>query len=153
MVRVLFVCLGNICRSPMAEAVFRHSVSEAGLEDSFVIDSAGTGRWHLGEEPHPGTQRILRDQGIPCAGRSRLFTHVDLKAWDYIVAMDSANVSDILAVGDAGGRLSLLLEHATSTAVRDVPDPYYTGRYDETYGLVQQGVAGLLHRIRQEHAL
>jgi len=137
----------------MAEAVFRHNVSEAGLADSFVIDSAGTGRWHLGEEPHPGTQRILREHGIPCTGRSRLFTHVDLEAWDYIVAMDSANVSDILALGDGGERLSLLLDHAPSVGVRDVPDPYYTGRYDETFTLVRRGVAGLMERIRKEHAL
>src|SRR5262244_2724153 len=99
MVRVLFVCLGNICRSPMAEAVFAHKVRAAGLENKIEADSAGTGHWHLGEPPHPGTQRILRARNIAFDHSARLLTRDDLDAFDYILTMDEMNLRDVRSLG------------------------------------------------------
>ncbi|HSV72511.1 MAG TPA: low molecular weight protein-tyrosine-phosphatase [Chthonomonadales bacterium] len=153
MVRVLFVCLGNICRSPMAEGVFRAAVAAAGLDGQIAADSAGTGHWHLHKPPHPGTRAVLDAHGIAYDHRARLVTRDDLRQFDYIVAMDSDNLADLRALGSARGELSLLLEHAGDGAPKDVPDPYYTGRFDEVYDLVERGVAGLLRHIRTEHHL
>ncbi len=151
MITVLFVCLGNICRSPMAEAVFQHMVAEAGLEAHLRADSAGTGGWHVGERPHYGTRQILVKHHISYDGRARQVTQVDMTdANTYVVAMDQNNLSDLqLRYGDHP-RLYRLLDFATKTDERNVPDPYYTGRFDEVYRLVTDGCQGLLRQIREE---
>ncbi|WP_249863126.1 low molecular weight protein-tyrosine-phosphatase, partial [Paenibacillus konkukensis] len=103
MIRVLFVCLGNICRSPMAEAVFRSKVKEAGLEDRIAADSAGTGSWHVGQPPHEGTRRILQRNGIDYAGiRARQTTAADFESFDYIIAMDSSNIDNLRVLPGSG---------------------------------------------------
>src|SRR4051812_26586452 len=91
MIRVLFVCLGNICRSPMAEAVFLHKVKAAGLDGEISADSAGTGNWHVGAPPHSGTRRILSAKGIAYEGRARQLSRSDLDSFDYILTMDEQN--------------------------------------------------------------
>ena len=148
---VLFVCMGNICRSPMAEAVFRHLVEEAGLSGSIRIDSAGTHSYHLGNEPHPETQVELGRQGIAVGGqRSRLVTEADLAAFDHVVAMDRANVAELQALASApeqADRISLLLDHANGVDTDEVPDPYYVGGYDRVYELVDAGCRGLLETV------
>jgi protein-tyrosine phosphatase len=154
-VRVLFVCYGNICRSPMAEAVFAHRVKEAGLEDRIETDSAGTGDWHAGEPPHRRTRQVLDREGIPCGGRARVIRMQDLDEFDYVVAMDAENLAALRSMMRSGqrARVSRLLDHAPDLSDRDVPDPYYTGDFDQTYRLVSAGVDRLLQTIRKEHGL
>ncbi|MCG0239883.1 MAG: low molecular weight phosphotyrosine protein phosphatase [Firmicutes bacterium] len=153
-VRVLFVCLGNICRSPMAEAVFRHLVREAGLEERFEIDSAGLGGWHVGEPPHPGTRAKLEEKGIDQTGlRARQVRREELGTWDYIIAMDEENVAGLRRLGAPPDRVRLLLEFAPETGMREVPDPWYTGDFDETWRLVEAGCRGLLNYLRQQEGI
>lgn len=156
MVRVLFVCLGNICRSPMAEGVFQHLVDEAGLSDQIVVDSAGTGRWHLGEKAHRGTRKVLEAHGIDYRGRARLLDRADLTHFDYILAMDYENLSTLRSMADradTSATIGLFMDYAPEAGAREVPDPYYSGRFDAVYDLVQQAAVGLLQQIREDHDL
>nr|WP_273545581.1 low molecular weight protein-tyrosine-phosphatase [Paenibacillus caui] len=150
----MFVCLGNICRSPMAEAVFRHLVRQEGMEDQFVIDSAGTGDWHTGEPPHHGTRRILDQHGISYEGlRARQITANDGSEFDYIVAMDASNVDNLSRLTKGtGAKVIKLLDLVPGSKGQDVPDPYYTGNFEHVYDLVGQGCRALLEHIRQEDA-
>ncbi len=154
-IRVLFVCLGNICRSPMAEAVFRHLVAEAGLSNRFEIDSAGTGGWHVGEPPHPGTQRILARHNIPTAGmRARQVRASDIDQYDYILVMDRENLADLSRFHPrARERAKLLLSFAPELGVDEVPDPYYNGRFDDVYRMVEHACRNLLAYIRQKEGI
>jgi protein-tyrosine phosphatase len=158
-VRVLMVCMGNICRSPMAEAVMRHHLRAEGLDARVLVDSAGTHSYHLGQPPHPETQAELRRRGVEVGEQvSRLVTPADLDEFDHVVAMDRANLAELRSVAQAAGGLdavradvSLLLEHADELpgeAVDEVPDPYYVGGYDRVYELVDAGCAGLVARLR-----
>ena len=153
-VSVLFVCLGNICRSPMAEAIFQQMVDEAGLADRIEVDSAGTGSWHVGERAHPGTRRILQDHGIAYDGRARQVRPHDLSAnGRYIVAMDASNLRDLQRRFGDHPRLYRLLDFATQTREQDVPDPYYENNFETVYQLVRDGCRGLLATIRREAGL
>lgn len=155
MVHVLFLCLGNICRSPMAEAVFRKMVEEAGLTEQIAIDSAGLGGWHAGERPHRGTMQVLDKYGISHEGiRSRQIQKVDLQKFDYIVAMDDENMAGLRKLGAGkSDKVFRLLDLIEDGAAKNVPDPYYTGDFDETYDLVTRGCAVLLEKIKAEHQL
>jgi protein-tyrosine phosphatase len=172
-IRVLFVCAGNICRSPMADAVFQHIVGQAGLADQFKIDSAGTGSWHAGERAHSGTLTVLRKNNIPYDGRARQFDYADLNNFDYILAMDRENLSNILRLVNRGERsaqdkmdrlygsahrpeITLFLSYANQAGTvntTEVPDPYYDGRYELVYDLVTKGCDALLNSIRQKHEI
>ncbi len=155
MVKVLFVCLGNICRSPMAEGVFQHKVDEAGLSDTILVDSAGTSHFHEGERAHGGTRKILREHDIPYDGRSRPLSRQDFYTYDYLLAMDHSNLSNILSrkPEDTNPVIKLFMDYAEGVKVDEVPDPYYTGGFDYVYELVSAGAAGLLAAIRAEHHL
>lgn len=156
MLRVLFVCLGNICRSPLAAAVFRHLVAEAGLEERIAVDSAGTSAWHVGEPAHEGTRRVLKRRGIPCRHRARQIAEADLENADYIVVMDRANeqaVRELAGSRALDGRLHLLLDFAPQLGRREVPDPWYDGNFEEVYRLVEAGCRGLLGEIRRQRQL
>ena len=151
MIRILFVCLGNICRSPMAEAVMRHLIRREGLEDSVTVDSAGTGSWHIGEPPHVGTRRALECRGIPWDGiRARRITAGDLDAFDYVICMDTNNRRDVERFGRGRARVMTFMELVRDAQSPDVPDPYYTGNFEEVYELVEKGCEELLRRIREE---
>lgn len=157
MIRVLMVCLGNICRSPMAEAIFRHKVAQAGLEKHIEVDSAGTGDWHIGEAPHKGTCRVLDAAGISYTGmKARQILETDLDDWDYILTMDEMNLADVRALRKASDYKAVvrpLLEYAPQLDLTEVPDPYYTGGFDGVFEMVDIACDGLLAAIRQEQQL
>jgi protein-tyrosine phosphatase len=146
--RIVFVCLGNICRSPMAEAVFSRVVDDAGLNDAVIIDSCGTDAYHAGERAHPGTLRILKEHGIEYDGVSRRVEERDMDA-QYIVCMDTDNKRALEARFGTNERIRLLLEFA-DTDETDVPDPYYTGGFEYVYELIEAGCRGLLDAFREQ---
>lgn len=153
MVRVLFVCLGNICRSPMAEAVFAHQVRAAGLEDQIEVDSAGTGHWHIGHPPHPGTRAMLTRHAIPYTHEARLVTPEDLAAFDYVLTMDDDNLRDMQALGKGRAVVRPFLDYAPESVFREVPDPYLTGGFEGVYELVTEASEGLLKAMRVDHGI
>lgn len=150
LVKVVFVCLGNICRSPMAEAVFQNMVDDADLADKIAVDSAGTSSWHVGEKAHRGTRRVLSQHGIDYYGRSRQVRAADMDPKTYVIAMDQSNLSDLQRTFGQHPRLYRLLDFADQTNVRDVPDPYYNDNFEYVYQLVTDGCAGLLATIRKQ---
>lgn len=146
--RLLFVCLGNICRSPTAEAVFRKLAAEAGL--AAMADSAGTGGWHAGEAPHPPMIAAARRRGYDLSPlRARQVTAADFTGFDLILAMDGKNLSDLRRIAPAGGaRLQLFLDHAPDCGLRDVPDPWYTEDFDQTLDLAEAACRGLIRHLQ-----
>jgi len=155
-VKVLFVCMGNICRSPTAEAVFRHYVEQEGLAHSIHIDSAGTHDYHIGDEPDGRTQRAASQRGYDMSRlRGRQVEAGDFARFDYVLAMDEANLSILqrLRPRDAESHLGLFLEFAEKHDEREVPDPYYGGAQDfeHVLDLVEDAATGLLRHIRQQH--
>jgi Protein-tyrosine-phosphatase len=150
---VLFVCLGNICRSPMAEAVMRHLIGREGLSGSVTVDSAGTGDWHIGRPPHEGTRGLLDRYSISYQGmKARQLSVQDGGEFDLIVAMDTKNEQDIRARLGVSPRAEIIrfLSLLPERGMDDVPDPYYTGNFDEVYEMVNEGCEKLLARIRDK---
>jgi protein-tyrosine phosphatase len=153
-VRVLFVCLGNICRSPTAEGVMRALVSDAGLEDRIELDSAGTGAWHIDEPPDARATNAAHERGIVLAGRARQVEREDFAEFDLIVAMDRSNLADLrrIAPDDAArAKLRLLRDYdPSSDGELDVPDPYHGGSrgFDDVFDLVQRSCVALLAELR-----
>jgi len=155
LINVLFVCLGNICRSPMADGVFQNMVAEAGLSAQIHVDSAGTAGYHVGETAHSGTLKTLKKHGINYTSRSRQLHHQDFDKFDYILAMDEDNLASIRSslASNNQATVRLFLDYADGQKTREVPDPYYNGRFDEVYDLVLAGSKGLLEAIRKEYNL
>jgi protein-tyrosine phosphatase len=144
MIKILFVCHGNICRSPMAEFVMKDLVKKAGREKEFLIESAATSTEEIGNPVHRGTKQKLAQYGISVAGKTaRQMTKKDYEEFDYIIAMDSFNTRNIARiVDDKDGKVSKLLNYAGESG--DIADPWYTGNFDETYEDVLRGCKGLL---------
>ncbi len=154
MVKVLFVCLGNICRSPMAETVFQNMVDDAGLTDEILVDSAGTSSYHIGERAASGTRRVLAKHGLQNNGRSRQVNAADMADdTTYVIAMDSTNLRDLRYRFGEHAHLERLLTYAEQNQVYDVPDPYYEGNFEVVYQLVENGCRGLLAAIRGAEGL
>ncbi|HWO74598.1 MAG TPA: low molecular weight protein-tyrosine-phosphatase [Bacillus sp. (in: firmicutes)] len=154
MIRVLFVCLGNICRSPLAEAVFRHKVKQIHLDHQIEADSAGTGGWHIGNPPHKGTRDILKQNNISFDGIvARQVSAKDLEEFDYIIAMDASNIENLKKIAKQfpAAKVYRLMDFVNQPLIMDIPDPYFTGNFEEVYQLVEQGCTHLLHFIINQH--
>ena len=156
MIRVLFVCTGNICRSPTAEGVFRALADAEGLGEAIEADSAGTHGYHVGDAPDTRAQAAAARRGIDLSGqRSRLFGAGDFETFDYVLAMDRMNYRTLSTVcpAHARGRLSLFLDFAPSLGLDEVPDPYYGADdgFEEVLDIVEAASRGLLAAIREAH--
>ena len=155
MINVLFVCMGNICRSPTAEGVFRHVVEESGLTSEINIDSAGTHAYHIGEQPDARAQATARKRGIDLSSqRARKVQHHDFDRFDYILAMDADNHAELLQLANGSAdNLHMFLKFSSNFAERDVPDPYYGGDqgFEHVLNLVEDASQGLLAHIRKQH--
>ncbi len=153
-IAVLFVCMGNICRSPTAEGVFRHKVEAGGLSDRFHIDSAGTHAYHIGEPPDRRSQATALERGYDLSlQKARKVSDFDFHEFDYIVAMDSDNLSRLKDQQPPNGRakLSLMLDYSDSAKGADVPDPYYGGPqgFSHVLDLVEEAAERLLEQCQR----
>lgn len=149
MIKVLFICHGNICRSTMAEMVLKHLVRERNIADLFYIDSAATSREEIGNGVHYGTRRKLAEVGIPCEDhRARQVTKKDYEKFDYLIVMDSNNVRNLNRIigSDPDGKVYKLLDFTERTGA-SIADPWYTGNFDETYRDVLEGCEGFLKKV------
>jgi len=158
MVKVLFVCMGNICRSPTAEGVFRHIVKQSGLQDHIHIDSAGTHAYHVGEPPDARAQLAASRRQFDLSDqRARKVSADDFHQFDYVLAMDRSNYAelDIICPPGQQTKLRLFLEYADNFEEREVPDPYYGGDqgFEHVLDLVEDASRGLLAAIQQDHGL
>lgn len=156
MVKVLFVCLGNICRSPTAEGVFKALVFREGLSDQVTVDSAGVGSWHIGDPPDGRAQATARKRGFDISKqRARQVKAGDFDRFDYVLAMDSQNLDDLSRMCPKGSedRLKKFLEFAPQLGISDVPDPYYGGDrgFDDVFDMIEAASAGLLADIREKY--
>ena len=150
MIKILFVCHGNICRSPMAEYVMKDLVRKAGLEERFVIASAATSTEEIGNGVYPPARRKLQEHGISCAGHAaRQLRREDYRSFDFLVGMDRANLRNMLRIcgGDPEGKISLLLDQTSRKG--EVADPWYTGDFEATWQDVLEGCGALLEQLKE----
>lgn len=153
-IKVLFVCMGNICRSPTAHGVFTHLVAQNGTENRFLIDSAGTHAYHVGEQPDARAQQTAKQRGIDLSFiRARKFSVEDFEVFDYILAMDRDNLQILKQACPAEYhyKVSLFLDFAPERSEQDVPDPYYGGQhgFDHVFDLVEDASVGFYHKVMQ----
>ena len=152
--RVLFVCLGNICRSPAAEGVFLHLLGQEGLEDRFVVDSAGTGGWHVGKPADHRMRAAAERRGIHLPSRARQLDAGDLNSFDHILTMDASNLADVKAlareVGGGSAQIEPLVRYCRTMQATEVPDPYYGGPagFEHVLDLLEDACRGLLEELR-----
>lgn len=153
-VRVCFVCLGNICRSPTAEGIFRKLVADAGLSEAFVIESAGTGDWHVGDPPDSRSVAAAATHGVHLEGRAAQFTAASFDRFDHVLAMDSDNRTNLNRMARDGAdraKIALLRDYdPTAPKGASVPDPYYGGAdgFEDVFAICQRACDGLLARLR-----
>lgn len=154
---VVFVCLGNICRSPTAEAVFARDVAAAGLAHLFETDSAGTGDWHAGELAHPPTRALAESRGVTISHRARQIRPTDFERFEHVIVMDRQNLKNVLALAKTDAhrqrvRLFRAFE-ADAEPEAEVPDPYYSGEFDRVFDICEAASRGLLAHLRKHHDL
>lgn len=159
MVKILFVCLGNICRSPLAEGIFKHRVRHEGLEDKIFVNSAGTSGWHVGEPPDPRSVEVAMENGIDLNNDGRKAISNDFKEYDYIIAMDGNNYSDLKSLPgssmDGAAKLYLMRDFDEIGKGQDVPDPYYGGDdgFSYVFEILDRSCRNLLEEIRKKYKL
>ena len=149
--QILFVCMGNICRSPLAECVFVAETQLRGLADRFEVDSAGTGGWHEGQDPDKRMRKAAQSQGIDVRGSARQVCKEDFSRFKHIVCMDQENREALLAMGAPREKISLLLEYDGSVAEREVPDPYYGGKegFDQCFSLLENACERIANILKK----
>jgi len=150
MTRILFVCLGNICRSPSAEGVVRAVATQAGLD--LTLDSAGTGDWHVGEPPCPGMVRACAERDFDISGlRARQMRRADFERFDLIIGMDPSNIDDIEAIRprDSATPVKMFTDYAPETGATHIPDAYFTRDYDGALDLIEACAAGLIRNLAE----
>lgn len=157
-VHVLFVCLGNICRSPTAHGLFQNKVDQSGLSEHIIVDSAGTGSWHAGSAPDERAQSTARERGYDISHlKARQVVQGDFEKFDFILAMDRDNLQHLLSLKPNGyqGSIGLFLDIANIDKNQEVPDPYYGGQaqFDMAIKLIEDASEGLLQKIRQQYEL
>jgi protein-tyrosine phosphatase len=158
-IRICFVCLGNICRSPTAEGVMRHLAKAAGVDEALHIDSAGTAAYHVGEEPDARTVSAARARGIHLRHRAQAFRADDFDRFDHVLAMDRSNLSTLQRMApsrEAKEKLALLRSwDPTAQEGAEVPDPYYGGDdgFEEVLDIAERACAGLLAHLREKYGL
>ncbi len=150
--RILFVCLGNICRSPTAHGVFQQMVDDAGLTDQIQVDSCGTGSWHIGHSPDERMQAAALEKGYDLSSLvARRLSPEDFEDYDYLLAMDTRNLADIIkqAPKHFSGRIQLFMDYSDEKKILEVPDPYYGGEqgFSHVVSLIEQGCQGLFETV------
>ena len=159
MINVLFVCLGNICRSPLAEAIFKDHVKRRGLSSQISADSCGTSNYHIGENPDPRSVQSAHNHGIPISHKGRQLAITDFEDFDYILPMDAANLRDTIArmqqARDPKADVRLMREFDAQGKGEDVPDPYYGGEqgFENVYQMLDRSCSALLDHILAQHQL
>lgn len=151
MIRVLFVCLGNICRSPIAQGVFEELVKKEGLEGEISVDSAGTGTWHLGGPPDERARASAKRRGVDISGqKARRISSEDFHSFDYILTMDEENFRKVSSLGPGDAEVRPFLDYAKGSPETEVPDPYFGGErgFEHVLDLVEEASEGLLEDIR-----
>ena len=154
MIKVLFICHGNICRSTMAQYVMQYLVDKRGLSDCFYIDSAATSTEEIGNRPHRGTQAKLYEVGIPCGDhRAVQMRRSDYEKYDYLIGMDTWNIRNMnrIAGGDPEGKIHMLLDYSDSP--RAIADPWYTGNFDITYDDVVEGCTAFFNYLEESGSI
>jgi protein-tyrosine phosphatase len=156
-IKVLFVCMGNICRSPTAHGVFQSIVDANGLGSVIEVDSAGTHSYHIDSPPDRRSQATAKNRGVDLAGlRARRFVSDDFVEFDYLLGMDQSNLADMLAIkpDDASAQLKLMLEYSQKFDQSEVPDPYFGNEgFDLVYDMIDDSSQGLLREIRERHGI
>ena len=151
--KICFVCMGNICRSPIAENVFRHKVKQRGVEHLFFIDSAGTGGWHAGEPPDPRARRTATAHSVEMSGVARQIKTGDFDNFDLLLCMDQENLDQLIALGAPADRTRLLLSCDPNARCAEVPDPYYGGPdgFESVFQLIDSACDALLNDLLAQH--
>ena len=151
MMKVLFICHGNICSSPMAEFVMKDIVNRVGESDNFYIDSAATSTEEIGNGIHYGTRRILQEKGIPCTGhRAVQMTRADYDKYDYLIGMDEANIRNMLRIAGGDGQKKMYMLLSFAGKQRAIADPWYTGDFDTTYADVKEGCEAFFTYLKKK---
>ena len=152
--KILFVCLGNICRSPAAEGVFNQKIKERDLENLFVVDSAGTGSWHVGNLADPRMRETALSRGIELTSRSRKIEESDLYEFDHILVMDNDNLDAVKSLNKdhqnpVNSKIKLILSYSKNSKLEEVPDPYYGGQngFDQVIDLLDDAMDGLIDSL------